>query len=72
MASALVEAQAFAFVYAATGPRQLHGDSALIDLHSDAEAAEVLGAALLSGPRDSVGSQLLVLFSDELKVYSLK
>ena len=68
----LVEAQAFAFVYAATAQGQMHGDSALIDLHSDSEAAEVLGAALVTCTEEGPSCKLLVLMSDELKVYTVK
>ena len=72
IAAALVEAQAFAYVYRSTTKRQVHGDSALIDLQSDHPVAEVLGAALLTSHHDDGGSWLLVLTASSLESYRLK
>lgn len=71
VAAALVEAQTFAYVYSATEKRQMHGDSALIDLQSEKEVTEVLGAVLITAVGGS-GSQLLVLTSDELQEFRIR
>ena len=70
VAAALVEAQTFAYVYSAIEKRQLHGDSALIDLQSEKEPAEILGAALLS--TIGGGGHLLVLTHDELRDFRIR
>ena len=69
VAAALIEAQTFAYVYAATGRRDTTGGNTLLELQDPADGAEVLGAALLAaGGR----WQLLVLFANELKVFGLQ
>ena len=70
VAAALVEAQTFAYIYSATEKQQLHGDSALIDLQSEKESAEILGAALLTAIGG--GGQLLVLTHDELRGFRFR
>ena len=69
VAAALIEAQTFAYVYAATGRREKTGGNTLLELQDPADGAEVLGAALWA----TAGRwQLLVLFADELKVFGLQ
>ena len=69
IAAALVEAQTFAYVYAATDRRQSTGGNALLELQDTADGADVLGAALLASPGKE---QLLVLFADQLKVFEIQ
>jgi hypothetical protein len=69
IAAALVEAQTFAYVYAATDRRQQTGGNALLELQDTADGAEVMGAALLAS---RAKTQLLVLFADELKMFQLQ
>jgi len=69
VAAALIEAQTFAYVYAATGRRDKTSGNTLLELHDPADGAGVLGAALLA----TAGRwQLLVLFANELKVFGLQ
>lgn len=72
VAASLVEAQAYAYLYGSTSEKQVHGDSALVDLSANnKDAFEVLGAVLLDGEETGACQQLVVLSNEELKVYDI-